>query len=65
MTACGGLPVQGCRQMTNIPVFGRNSMDLFLLTHVFTKLVFKAMGKKIDMKTDFNYNPFLPGYYIG
>lgn len=35
--------------MTNIPVFGRNGMGLFLLTHVFAKLVFKAVGKKIDM----------------
>lgn len=49
MTACGSLPVQGGRQMTNILVFGRNGMDLFLLNHVFTKLVFKAMGEKIDM----------------
>lgn len=46
MTACGGLPIQEGRQMTNIPVFGRNGMGLFLLTRVFTKLVFKAMGKK-------------------
>lgn len=49
MTACGGLPIQECRQMTNMLVFGRNDMSLFLLTHVLTKLVFKAVGKK---KTD-------------
>lgn len=46
MTVCGGLPIQECRQKTNMLVFERNAMGLLFLTHVFAELVFKAMGKK-------------------